>query len=204
MNAPYSRSATAPPWHSLATAQVANELCSDPAQGLTDAEVAVRLAERGPNRLAEKPPRPAWRKFLDQFRNFLVIVLIGAAVLAGTVGDLKDAIVIAIVVLLNATLGFVQEHRAESALAALKNMLAPVARVRRSAQPTLVPASNSSPATSCYWRPATAFRPMRASCPPMPPRWRKQPSPGNLIPSARCRPPSRCSRRSRSGARWST
>jgi Ca2+-transporting ATPase len=137
--------ATDSPWHTLAIEQVVKELCSDPAQGLTDAEAAARLAERGPNRLAEKPPRAAWRKFLDQFRNFLVIVLIGAAVLAGTVGDLKDAIVIAFVVLLNATLGFVQEHRAETALAALKNMLAPVARVRRSARPTLVPAEQLVP-----------------------------------------------------------
>jgi Ca2+-transporting ATPase len=145
MNPPYSQPATGRPWHSLATEQVANELCSDPAQGLTDAEAAVRLAERGPNRLAEKPPRAAWRKFLDQFRNFLVIVLIGAAVLAGTVGDLKDAMVIAIVVLLNATLGFIQEHRAEAALAALKNMLAPVARVRRGVRPTLLPAEQLVP-----------------------------------------------------------
>jgi len=105
----------------------------------------VRLAERGPNRLSEKPPRPAWRKFLDQFRNFLVIVLIGAAVVAGVLGDLKDAIVIAVVVLLNASLGFVQEHRAEAALAALKNMLAPVARVRRGARPALVPAEQLVP-----------------------------------------------------------
>ena len=136
---------TGPPWHALAVEQVAQALGSNPAQGLTAAEAAVRLAAHGPNRLAEKPPRPAWRKFLDQFRNFLVIVLIGAAVLAGTVGDLKDAIVIALVVLLNATLGFVQEHRAETALAALKNMLAPVARVRRSSQSTLVPAEQLVP-----------------------------------------------------------
>jgi Ca2+-transporting ATPase len=145
MNPPYSQPATGRPWHSLATEQVANELRSDPAQGLTDAEAAVRLADRGPNRLAEKAPRAAWRKFLDQFRNFLVIVLIGAAVLAGTVGDLKDAMVIAIVVLLNATLGFIQEHRAEAALAALKNMLAPVARVRRGVRPTLLPAEQLVP-----------------------------------------------------------
>ena len=105
----------------------------------------MRLAERGPNRLAENRRVAAWRKFLDQFRNFLVIVLIGAAVLAGVVGDLKDAIVIAVVVLLNASLGFVQEHRAEAALAALKNMLAPVARVRRGARPAVVPAEQLVP-----------------------------------------------------------
>ena len=136
---------TDPPWHALAIEQVSSELCIDPAQGLTDAEAAKRLAERGPNRLAEKLPRAAWRKFLDQFRNFLVIVLIGAAMLAGMVGDLKDAIVIAIVVLLNATLGFFQEHRAEAALAALKNMLAPVARVRRDSQSAVVAAEQLVP-----------------------------------------------------------
>jgi Ca2+-transporting ATPase len=129
----------------LAIEQVASELCIDPAQGLTDAEAASRLAERGPNRLAEKPPRAAWRRFLDQFRNFLVIVLIGAAVLAGMVGDLKVAIVIAVVVLLNATLGFFQEHRAEAALAALKGMLAPAARVRRGSRPVVVPAEQLVP-----------------------------------------------------------
>ncbi len=114
-------------------------------QGLTEAEARQRLERHGPNRLRGKPPRPAWLKFLDQFRNFLVIVLLGAAVLAGAVGDLKDAIVIAIVVLLNATLGFFQEHRAEAALAALKNMLAPIARVRRDGQAALIPAVDLVP-----------------------------------------------------------
>ncbi len=118
------------PWHALPAAQVARELATD-AAGLTADEAAARLAAHGPNRLAEKPPRPAWLKFLDQFKSLLVIILLGAAVLAGAIGDFKDAIVIAVVVLLNATLGFFQEHRAEAALAALKNMLAPTARVRR-------------------------------------------------------------------------
>jgi len=139
------RPMTNPPWHALAIEQVSDELCIDPAHGLTDAEAAKRLSDRGPNRLAEQLPRAAWRKFLDQFRNFLVIVLIGAAMLAGMVGDLKDAIVIAIVVLLNATLGFFQEHRAEAALAALKNMLAPVARVRRDSQSAVVAAEQLVP-----------------------------------------------------------
>ncbi|KAB2910534.1 MAG: HAD-IC family P-type ATPase, partial [Dechloromonas sp.] len=118
-------------WHALPAARCVDQLAVDPVAGLKREEVLCRLAGHGANRLAEKPPRPAWQKFLDQFKSLLVLILIAAAVLAGAIGDLKDAIVIGIVVLLNATLGFFQEHRAEAALAALKNMLAPSARVRR-------------------------------------------------------------------------
>ena len=132
-------------WHATAPAAVAAALNVSPTQGLTAAEAAARLATHGPNRIEGRPPRPAWLTFLDQFRNFLVIVLFGAAVLAGAVGDFKDAAVIAVVLLLNATLGFYQEHRAEAALAALKKMLAPVARVRRDGQSALVPAETLVP-----------------------------------------------------------
>ena len=132
-------------WHATAPAAVAAALNVSPTQGLTAAEAAARLATHGPNRIEGRPPRPAWLTFLDQFRNFLVIVLFGAAVLAGAVGDFKDAAVIAVVLLLNATLGFYQEHRAEAALAALKKMLAPVARVRRDGLSALVPAETLVP-----------------------------------------------------------
>jgi len=127
-------SVTEKPWHALNTETVARELAVDPALGLAAGAVAARMQAHGQNRLAEKTPRPAWLKFVDQFRSLLVLILLGAALLAGVVGDLKDAIVIAIVVVLNAGLGFFQEHRAEAALAALKNMLAPHARVRRDGQ----------------------------------------------------------------------
>jgi Ca2+-transporting ATPase len=133
------------PWHAMPARAATAALDVEPAAGLSAAAATARLSEHGRNRLAGKPPRPAWRKFLDQFRNFLVIVLIGAAGLAGAVGDLKDAVVIGIVVLLNATLGFFQEHRAEAALAALRNMLAPTARVRRAGQPALVAAEELVP-----------------------------------------------------------
>ena len=119
------------PWHAQPSQRCLEQLGSNLHAGLSADEVAVGLAKHGANRLAEKTPRPALLKFFDQFKSLLVLILIGAAVLAGAIGDLKDAIVIAIVVLLNATLGFFQEHRAEAALAALKNMLAPTARVRR-------------------------------------------------------------------------
>jgi Ca2+-transporting ATPase len=125
---------TVPPetsWHALPPEAATEELRVAVATGLSGADARARLASHGPNRLAEKPARPAWRKFLDQFRSLLVMILLGAAILGGAIGDLKDAIVIAVVVVLNAALGFFQEHRAEAALAALKNMLAPTARVRR-------------------------------------------------------------------------
>jgi Ca2+-transporting ATPase len=134
-----------PPWHALAAAAVARELAVNPEQGLDPDEATRRLRHHGPNRLAEQAPRPAWLKFLDQFRGVLVLILLGAAVLAGIVGDLKDAVVIAIVVLLNATLGFGQEHRAEAALTALKSMLAPTARVRRDGRVNTIAANDLVP-----------------------------------------------------------
>ncbi|MBM3692572.1 MAG: hypothetical protein FJW77_04625 [Actinobacteria bacterium] len=97
--------------------------------GLSDADATRRLARFGPNRLTVAPPRPAVLRFLDQFRSFLVLILIGAAVLAAAVGDLKGPIVIGIVVLTNALLGFLQERKAERSLDALRSMLADSARV---------------------------------------------------------------------------
>ncbi|EKE17678.1 MAG: hypothetical protein ACD_10C00324G0001, partial [uncultured bacterium] len=101
-------------WHSESAEFATRKLNIDPAEGLSAAAAQARLAETGANRLAEKPPRSAWLKFFDQFKSFLIIILLAAALLAGLVGDLTDAIVIAAVVLANALLGFLQEHRAES------------------------------------------------------------------------------------------
>jgi len=103
----------------------------DPAHGLSAGEAGARLQRYGENRLAEKPARSRWLAFADQFRSVLIAVLIAAAVLAGAIGDVRDAVVILAVVLFNSVLGFWQEYRAEATLAALKKMLAPVARVRR-------------------------------------------------------------------------
>jgi len=118
-------------WHSLSAQEVARQQGADPAAGLGRAEASARLERFGRNKLAERPPRAAWLAFTDQFKSALILVLIGAGFLAGAIGDLKDAAVIFIVVLVNAILGFWQEHRAEETLAALKKMLSPHARVRR-------------------------------------------------------------------------
>jgi len=119
------------PWHTLSVEEVAAQLQSAPATGLDEAEAAHRLDDYGENKLDEQSPRPAWLKFLDQFKSLLIIILLGAAVLAWAVGDLKDAIVISIVVIFNGILGFYQEFRAERTLSALKGMLAVDSRVRR-------------------------------------------------------------------------
>lgn len=127
-------------WHTLTPAAALEAQQCNPQQGLDEATVAARLIRYGENRLPEAQPRPLWLKFLDQFKNFLVIVLLFAAGLAWLVGDLKDAVVILIVVAFNASLGFYQEFRAEQTLTALQHMLAAHARVRRNAQTTEVDA----------------------------------------------------------------
>jgi len=110
---------------------VAAALDVDPAVGLGSATAARRLAAHGPNQLLEPPSRPAWKLFLDQFRNLLVLILVFAAALAGLVGEVKDFVVITVVLTVNAVLGFAQEYRSAQSLAALRDMLSPVATVRR-------------------------------------------------------------------------
>jgi len=137
----------APPanWYALAPLETAARLGVDPARGLGQDEIAARRARHGENRLAEKPPRSRWLAFADQFKSLLILVLIGAAALAGAIGDAKDAVVILLVVLVNALLGFWQEHRAEATLAALKKMLAQHARVRRGGEVLQIPAEHLVP-----------------------------------------------------------
>ncbi len=117
----------------------------DLATGLDDQQVELRRIHHGPNRLDAAPTRPNWLKFVDQFRSGIVYILIGAAVLAGLVGDIKDPIVIAIVLLVNAVLGYVQEAKAESAMAALEEMLVTQVRVRRDRRKREIPADELVP-----------------------------------------------------------
>ncbi|HYO03547.1 MAG TPA: HAD-IC family P-type ATPase [Mycobacterium sp.] len=132
------------PYRQLAS-DVSAALSVDPAVGLSEEEVGSRLALYGPNQLAEAARRPALLRFADQFRSVLILVLIAAAVLAGVVGDVKDTIVITVVLLINATIGFVMENRAERSLDALRDMLSPTARVRRSGRTAEIDASELVP-----------------------------------------------------------
>ena len=131
-------------WHAHPHEEVLQRMASSQ-RGLSSEEAERRLAKYGPNRLAELPPRPAWLKLADQFKSRLIVILLITAGLALLVGDVKDMVVILLVVVFNAVLGFYQEHRAEQSLAALKKMLALKARVRRGGHPAEVAAETLVP-----------------------------------------------------------
>ncbi|VTU30850.1 Calcium-transporting ATPase [Variovorax sp. PBL-H6] len=103
----------------------------DPQFGLTSEQVMQRQGRYGENRLPEAVPRSWARRLLEQLRDFMVLVLIAAALLSGFIGDFADTIAIAVIVLLNAAVGLTQEWRAERALDALKRLAAAHATVRR-------------------------------------------------------------------------
>jgi Ca2+-transporting ATPase len=134
-----------PVWHVLSSAEAAARLAVDPDSGLTAGEAARRAAEAGPNEIPERPPRPQWRMFLDQFSDFMILVLLAAGLISGIIGEPADAIAIGVIVLLNGVIGFVQEYRAERAVAALKLMAAPTAKVRRGGHILELPAPQLVP-----------------------------------------------------------
>jgi P-type Ca2+ transporter type 2C len=131
--------------HARPVSQALEDLGSHLHDGLTTEEARARLERYGPNELQEKP-RPGFLKLLlDQFNNFLVIILIVAAVLSLLLGEVVDALAIIAIITLNAVLGVVQESKAEQALAALKKMAAPNAQVMRDGQQLTVPARELVP-----------------------------------------------------------
>ncbi|MCZ4508201.1 HAD-IC family P-type ATPase [Streptomyces sp. ActVer] len=134
-----------PEAYRLPATEVAARLGVDPDTGLRTAEVSRRAESCGPNQLAEPARRPEWLKFLDQFRNWLIGILLIAAVVAGAIGDIKDAVVITVVLQINAVLGYLQERRAERSLEALRKMLVPTAKVRRDGEIRLVEARTLVP-----------------------------------------------------------
>ena len=126
--------------HAWTIEQTAKELGTDLVKGLTSAEASARLAKYGPNELKEKPRPGFFALLLDQFKDFLIIILIASAVLSIFLNEWIDAIVILAIVALNSIIGVVQESKAEASLAALKKMSAPNARVIRDGHDTTVPA----------------------------------------------------------------
>ncbi|HSN38626.1 MAG TPA: calcium-translocating P-type ATPase, PMCA-type [Burkholderiales bacterium] len=128
-----------PAWHCLDSGEIARTLGTDPAQGLTAEAAVQRLARYGRNELREGRRRAPWRILLDQFADFMIVVLIAAAVVSGVIGEPQDTIAIFAILVLNAVIGFVQEYRAERAMAALKRIAAPSASVLRTGRRIMLP-----------------------------------------------------------------
>ncbi|MBW4497876.1 MAG: cation-translocating P-type ATPase [Oscillatoria princeps RMCB-10] len=132
-------------WHTQEIDKALEQLHSDSTSGLNAGEVAERLQRYGPNELKETAGRSAWQILLDQFTNIMLLMLIGVAIVSGVLdvidmraGNLKpgeipfkDTVAILIIVILNGVLGYLQESRAEKALAALKSLASPIVRVIR-------------------------------------------------------------------------
>ncbi|MDO9281785.1 MAG: calcium-translocating P-type ATPase, PMCA-type [Methylotenera sp.] len=132
-------------WHTLSADEAAKNLETNHQTGLSAAQVIERTALHGPNALREKRRRSPWRMLLDQFTEFMIMVLIVAAIISGFVGDVGDTIFIIVIVILNAVVGFIQEFRAERAMAALKRMSEASARVLRDSQVETINASELVP-----------------------------------------------------------
>jgi len=132
-------------WYALPADEVLRRLKTSAASGLDGAEAAARLGTYGPNRLPEGHKQGPLVRFLLQFNNILVYVLLAAGFVKLMVGLWLDAAIILGVVVVNALLGFVQEGKAEKALDSIRNMLSAEARAVRGGEPRLIPAEDLVP-----------------------------------------------------------
>ncbi len=130
--------------HQLDITNVLSELKTT-LEGISAKEAQTRLETYGPNELVEKKKKTPLMMFLDQFRDFMILVLIAAAIISGIIGEPADTAAIVVIVLMNAVLGFTQEYRAEKAMEALKKMAASVADVIRSNKHVTITASELVP-----------------------------------------------------------
>ncbi len=126
-------------WHKQTIAEIFDSLGSN-AQGLTAPIAAEKLLQVGPNQLQEGKKKTIVGIFFGQFKDVMIVILLSAAIVSGIIGDLKDTIVILIIVFLNAIVGFIQEYRAEKAMDALKQMAITQAKVLRDGKVTFLSA----------------------------------------------------------------
>jgi Ca2+-transporting ATPase len=129
-------------WYARPAEEVATELGVDPSEGLSAARAGELLAAHGANALPEEKPTPGWRRFIDQYRAYMQLILCGAAIVSFAVKEWSTAVVLVLLTLLNAVVGLRQEGKAESAMNALKSMMKATARVRRDGTEAEIPAEN--------------------------------------------------------------
>ncbi|HEX9181475.1 MAG TPA: HAD-IC family P-type ATPase, partial [Burkholderiales bacterium] len=133
------------PWHCEPAERALERLASAATSGLSAGEADTRLRRHGPNVIREAARRSVWRMLLDEFTDFMIIVLIVAAVISGLIGEAEDTIAIMAIVVLNAVIGFIQEYRAEKAITALRKLAAANARVLREGHVREIPAADLVP-----------------------------------------------------------
>ncbi|MCX8125337.1 MAG: HAD-IC family P-type ATPase, partial [Spirochaetes bacterium] len=131
-------------WHTMPVETVTNTLRTS-LNGIPQKEAESRLISYGFNELKEKKKRTPIIMLLNQFTDFMILVLLAAALLSGFLGEVSDTIAIIVIVVLNAIIGFVQEYRAEKAMEALKKMAAPLATVIRDGKTVTIPAREIVP-----------------------------------------------------------
>jgi Ca2+-transporting ATPase len=132
-------------WHAMEAVQVLKELDTNVQSGLAEDEVQKRIEKYGYNELKKEKGVSPFMLFVNQFKNILIIILLGATVLSALVGEVLDASLILVIVLFCAVLGFVQEYRADKALEALKKMLSPMSTVLRGGKEEKVPSKELVP-----------------------------------------------------------
>src|SRR5689334_18944988 len=126
--------------HGMGCHALVEALMSNMGEGLSERQVAKLRSVHGYNEMAEEPPVPAWKRFLAQFNELVIWILIVAAIIAGVTGEMIDTAAILAIVLLNGVIGFLQEGRAEHALASLRKLSSPVAKVIRGGKLLSIPA----------------------------------------------------------------
>jgi calcium-translocating P-type ATPase len=132
------------PWHALDVEEVLHLLGSS-SSGLDTPEAQLRLVEFGPNEIEGERPTPSWAVLLRQLRSPLIYILIGATGVTLALGEFIDSSVIALVLVLNTAIGFIQERRAETAVLALARLSSPQARVLRDKTDVLIPSRDLVP-----------------------------------------------------------
>jgi Ca2+-transporting ATPase len=132
-------------WYTLDTTEALARLRTDMSTGLSAEQARRLLEEVGPNELEEQAARSPFAILWDQFKSIIVMILIAAAAISAFLGDYKDTVAILAIVVLNAALGFTQEYRAEKAMVALRQMAAPMVRVRRDGRERTIPARDLAP-----------------------------------------------------------
>ena len=139
-SAPETGGAEREEWYARSPAAVAEAVGVDPGTGLSSATAAERLRTNGPNALPEERRKPGWRRFLEQYRSYMQIILVAAAVVSAVIAEWGTALLLLVLTVLNAVVGLRQEGKAESAMNALRSMMKTTARVRRDGDAAEIPA----------------------------------------------------------------